>query len=458
MRKIFNKHKIASISLVMVALLAGAVFFTSKAESNFISGNTLGFAWGGVSEIGGFLRGLGWLSFNNESSEDDQSYGVVVNSDGTITGYAWSPNFGYLRFGGFNPADMPDVVGSVRDNAKVLTNPPPPAGGDYQVVGWARFCAVFQNGCSGALIVDDGQGNQFKRGGWDGWVSLRLDGVYGVSVAPNSNGVYNQLHGYAWAGGLDNPDPEEANPYTGAGWISFNGSNYGVEIEEPAQADAIVQLHAEPSMVQSGQTTTLSWDIVPQNGAVFQFCTPSASVGGTGWDSYNPEPPTGSALNINVPAGPTIYSLTCVFLDGQGGGFERADDATVDYQASNAQINLEKVWGVNPIPGNPDMWKAGLQWVVYPSIDSVANCEAVAKLYTGAENYELGWYNKPGTPPPPVATTHEVLVPVTGDIGLKTEYKITCTDLIAGDGSTVSDSVFLNEGSFSGGAPGYRED
>jgi len=136
---------------------------------------------------------------------------VQIDAAGNMTGYAWSSNIGWIKFGGLNTADMP-TIGSTRVNAYI--------GNTYsdrgKVYGWIRACAGTVNkDCNSATRTD----------GWDGWIEL--SGTNHIS--PNSSGYYDSVNwsqgtstqgvtvdpvrgkfsGYAWGGDV-------------VGWIDFN--------------------------------------------------------------------------------------------------------------------------------------------------------------------------------------------------------------------------------------------
>jgi len=84
------------------------------------------------------------------------NYGVQLNADDTMTGYGWSDNLGWLKFGGFPANSFPtNGSGTTASNAKIVNG---------TLLGWARFCAGTKNGdCSTMENHPDG---------WDGWISL----------------------------------------------------------------------------------------------------------------------------------------------------------------------------------------------------------------------------------------------------------------------------------------------
>lgn len=137
------------------------------------------------SELRGWMwsSDVGWISVNSADRLGSSSYSVKVKDDQTLEGYAWSPNLGWLRFG----SDLTGTPGK-GDNwgAKIVGN---------NLTGWARFCSVYQSGCTGPTKDINGP----ELGGWDGWVKM-----INVTKNPTTGGLF----GYAW-GALN------------VGWISF---------------------------------------------------------------------------------------------------------------------------------------------------------------------------------------------------------------------------------------------
>lgn len=128
---------------------------------------------------------------------------VVINDDNSVTGYAWSSNIGWIKFGGLS--GFPTGGGTSAVNATF-------SGGSFS--GWARACAGMDNPpsvnqttpnntCTGTTRTD----------GWDGWISLNGTG-YGVSVSASAvSGISNAyyLSGYSWGSDV-------------VGWIFWNSA------------------------------------------------------------------------------------------------------------------------------------------------------------------------------------------------------------------------------------------
>jgi len=189
----------------LAILFLGFVFISpSKSNAQATQCPLSGWGWSGyINPNLGFngsnylrdMEGMGWLSFSGTNTgAGGGSYEVVKQTNGDLTGYAWSSNVGWIRFGGLS--SFPASGG----NAKIVGS---------SVTGWARACAVFASGCSGDLDED------YYLGGWGGWISLSGtagSGSYGVTI--NSS---NELSGWAWGGDV-------------VGWLSFRDTNYGVTL------------------------------------------------------------------------------------------------------------------------------------------------------------------------------------------------------------------------------------
>lgn len=182
------------IGLIIFSLFLGifVLFFQNKlAEVKAGAGhNVSGWAWS---------ENIGWLSFNSISNGSGVDYGVHIDSNGLFSGYAWSEHIGWIKF---------DPTGPYPENPQYSAKMDLGTG---QVSGWARACAVFQTGCSGALDPN--------RGGWDGWIKLRGTATNGSSYGVNLNLTSREFEGWAWGGG------GETASSSVIGWLSFNCNN-----------------------------------------------------------------------------------------------------------------------------------------------------------------------------------------------------------------------------------------
>ncbi len=199
-------------SLVIAALVATNVVLASATDNFF------GYAWS---------TNVGWVKVNNCVSPTDcapgTSYGLTMASSGTertITGYAWSSNIGWITF--YTQEQTPwDRTQDPGEQERLIQHCPTGAGPNCRayvdwgatggtsvpVKGWARACSVY-NDCT---QPNRGLKESWKRGGWDGWISLgdtnTSDSVsYGVKL----NTTTGQMSGYAWGSGV-------------VGWVDFSG-------------------------------------------------------------------------------------------------------------------------------------------------------------------------------------------------------------------------------------------
>ena len=173
--------------------------------------NVSGYAWS---------PNIGWISFSSKNCDvngngyvdkgtcggsDDQStpsqsYGVSIdNKTGEISGYAWSPNIGWISF------NKNDLVACPDGNCEAKID-----FGSRKVSGWARACSGTINGDCKSVTNSNG---------WNGWIKMRgvLQGStneYGVFLDDSLNPA--EFKGWAWGGDSNSG---------GIGWISFNCLN-----------------------------------------------------------------------------------------------------------------------------------------------------------------------------------------------------------------------------------------
>jgi len=200
---LIKKYSIVS-SGIAVFILSLLFISPAKSEAQASICPLSGWAWSGYSRqlFGGWTvwEGVGWVSFSGNISGSSGTYEVAADQNGWLNGYAWSENIGWVRFGGLS--GFPTTGGVVSNNVRIEIN--------NELTGWARACAVFASGCSGALAPD------YYRGGWDGWIALR-GSASGVSYGVTSNPQNGELSGWAWGGPI-------------VGWLSFRDTNYGVTL------------------------------------------------------------------------------------------------------------------------------------------------------------------------------------------------------------------------------------
>jgi hypothetical protein len=226
------------------------------------------------------------------------------NTSGQVSGYAWSDNVGWVSA---NPADLAGCP-SAPCTATVS------AGG---MSGWLRVIS----------------GSTAQSGGWDGFISLNGSG-YGVTKSGTNYG------GFAWGdinvGWVDMTLVRDgcatADTYicTGAGnnTITHSVTNSSCNttqtdittcsaplicspgsstcVEPPVSF--VTALKAVPSIVKSGDTTTLYWDV---NNAQPNSCTVSGSDG----ETFSGASSGPSGVKTSPITQSTTFTLTCTGLN-----------------------------------------------------------------------------------------------------------------------------------------------
>ena len=156
---------------MVITVLGSLTLYTHTVRSSALQ-NMSGYAWGGdwtdqnnngIQELNPNnvpyepTGGVGWISFNCTSGGNcgSNDYGVNIEANGDLKGYAWSSNYGWLKFGDLG--GFPTGAGVSTGNARLNGN---------QLEGWARFCA----GAADPVNCDGTVANPLN-GGWDGWVS-----------------------------------------------------------------------------------------------------------------------------------------------------------------------------------------------------------------------------------------------------------------------------------------------
>ncbi|HEY4517283.1 MAG TPA: hypothetical protein VJI74_00115, partial [Candidatus Paceibacterota bacterium] len=175
-------------SLIAIMAVLAALFFLSygggfslspKQASAGSGDNMYGFAWS---------SNIGWISFNCTDilvslGDCSHDYGVKKDINSIITGYAWSPNIGWIKFPSTSGADS--MSGCLYGGCYVQMNQQTYQSGGNGLRGWARACAVFQSGCSGALKSSG------ELGGWDGWISFSAMDIPACASTPFTSRYLN---------------------------------------------------------------------------------------------------------------------------------------------------------------------------------------------------------------------------------------------------------------------------
>lgn len=362
--------------------------------------------------------GMGWLSFNCTdltSGCGASDYGVNLDiNTGALTGYAWSANYGWLKFGGLagqiidpsRPNENPPYVGqniTANDAFVKMTAGTPTA---RPVTGWARFCSPTANpaNCTGATIPN------LQNGGWDGWVSLS-----GSNYGMTFNEVTREFSGYAW-GGQDV-----------VGWMSFNclnQNNCGISdyrvIYTPVSG-AVVSLQADPVVLPVLGKTNLHWEgteLLGGNSCMGSHTGPPVA----GWNALHASP-TGDFLTPALTVGTYRFTITCIGIGGDSA------EASVTVNVG-IQIRLE----ADPVVAFPPGYMTKLYWNAIPGSPNgiLTNC-------IPSSNPSVAKWNNFNIPNmPPAGELSNVPVPAS-----PTRFTITCEDSL---GNFVTKDAYVNRG------------
>lgn len=387
-------------------------FLTSLGFYNFTASSALdnisGYVWGGsrwtdtnfnnIEDSGELMAtpgGMGWLSLNCSTGGNcgDVNYGINIGTDGYITGYAWSSNYGWMKFGGLQ--NFPTGGGTVGDNAKLVGN---------NITGWARFCApsASPTNCTGYV-------KNLRNGGWDGWVALSGNAIdstpYGLNLnIANGAGI---LSGYAWGGNNDGANV--------VGWINFSNANYQ-EVVDPT-----VTISANPINLPVNSTTVLSW-----TGINIESSSTGCTATGD-WSGSRPYPaPVGGVTIGPLATGTYTYSIQCMGPLG------------VMSNISSVEVNVGGTTALDfyaaPSPSYPP-YQTTLHWNDIPATPGLHSC--VASSAPPLNIAEVP--NWTGTVPDPSPLSSAVVsVPYN-----PTNYKLTCLDSLD---QTVSAQVSVPQG------------
>lgn len=159
----YNIFRIGFALTAMVAALIALAFSLTNypgVEAQESAGSLSGYAWS---------DNIGWISW------EGGDYGITVSPSGVLSGYAWSDNIGWIS------ANSSDLAGCPSSPCSAYFND------DGELQGWLRAIA----------------GGTAQSGGWDGFISLAGSG-YGPER--QSDGSFA---GYAWGSDV-------------VGWLSFN--------------------------------------------------------------------------------------------------------------------------------------------------------------------------------------------------------------------------------------------
>lgn len=219
-------------------LLCALVFIWASFPSPFVYADSAtqmtGWAWS---------ENIGWISFNSkncDANKDGQSdgtpsgcpaagtpmtqYGVTRQSNGDLTGYAWSEHIGWIKFDPSGP-----YPGSPNRSARV-----PNVGA---ASGWFR------------AIASDAS--------WDGWMKFDSGGNYGSGVSlGGSQGT--TLQGYGWGSDV-------------VGWIHMSGvtqsgNAYGINIGGGQVSNLTADVSGPGITCAANPQPSISWTYTDADG------------------------------------------------------------------------------------------------------------------------------------------------------------------------------------------------
>ncbi len=254
-----------ALCLVTAVVILGLMHIsTVKAQSSSTASVPL-FGWGWSSTIG-------HISFNSANTgagdATDPSYSVVKQYTGDLSGFAWSPNIGWIKFGGLS--GFP-TNGTTAGNAKV---------GASSITGWARACAgTIKFGDSPTLPVYPGDCSTMtsRSDGWDGWIELS-----GVNHTLGYNPTTGVIDGFAWGGDV-------------VGWLRMNLVASSTPTTTPAPLYCSIS-----NQLKQGTTHTITWT------SNSSYCYGTSAPSGP----FTVNAPNGS-IDIPTPSATTIYNLNC---------------------------------------------------------------------------------------------------------------------------------------------------
>ncbi len=249
-----SKRGATLIALVAALFFVGAVALGVSNVSADASGPMTGWLWsggasGGTPEVSG---GIGWISLNcsNTSTCGTVNYGLTVAPDGTISGYAWSENIGWVSA---NSADLAGCPTGICE-AKLLNG---------ALTGWFKALS----------------GGTLDSGGWSGWISLSGTSPY-LYGPTQVNGVFSR---YAWGSDI-------------VGWIDFSGALGSCTPATTYTCPDTSTIVMTNTSSQCAVTTTNTTCTSPS------FCSPGSAV-----CHYPPPTPTpSSALTGRLQVKPQI--------------------------------------------------------------------------------------------------------------------------------------------------------
>jgi len=379
-----------------------------------------GYAWGADNTPFG---GVGWINFNNTTSGSNTSTGTdykVTFDRWTkfLTGYAYSERYGYIKFGSFgntypnsNGCNIPsDAVDDGNCNAQISE-----VNGSYYLIGYARFCFVYQSGCSGAVRPDN------ELGGYDGWIAFKGTNV-GVTYNTSNGGTFN---GFAWGGG--SASKSNSNYGSGAGWINVSpsGGPGGVKCDTIAPIDClddnnkpIITITTSTNPVKSSDIVVLNWNVSNIYSGCSAFkasATPANSAWTNGVASTLPSSSNGiktGGVNVGNLSQTTTFSLSCT-----GDGNIGNTSLTVEVQTFTPIVTITNKSSIATATYGSDI---GINY----SVSNIPFGCSIAKIYAnGIDTGTSITVNSTNT----TATGSKTI----SNITQTTEWEFRCTDTTA---------------------------
>lgn len=336
-RSISRAHTLARILGVLAIVFASFVAFS--ATTNLAAAAELtGYAW---SENTGWIS----LSCENDDSCGSVDYGVTVNNDGTLSGYAWSAGkpdgmpdsepsgIGWVKFGAGQSDDgtFPDAS-VVDESAKLAVS-----NGSLHLEGWARACAATQNGDCATPVHSDA-------GSWDGWISLSCT----TTGSCGTTSYYSYLS--------DTPPAEPVAWGSNViGWVLMSGIEANVNNDVTAdiyhrRVGATEWNYDSAPTYPHSQDIEIGWESTGAENCV---------LFGPGFDESNET----EGVDDTIDEQDATYAVACIGSDDGAGGFDGIGFASFDLT-----INPDDVYGcTDPGAANFDP---------LASIDSIEEGEA----------------------------------------------------------------------------------
>ncbi len=332
--RLFSKKTLTATGLMLMAVVfvfGGIAFFsniTVHAQSSGITahGELHGYAWSALSDgaTPPDLGGVGWLSLNcadvtvgTGTACSASNYKVIV-TDNVFSGYAWSPNVGWVSF---------NQASSTGTQEASTCGPSGVIAADGTVTGWARVIAdTAATGADGCIDLG-------TTGHSDG---LAYSSSSTVTVSGTTLPGYS-LSGYAWGG-------------SSTSWLMFNdatinftGGTSTVQLDA-SYSGSLTASPATLTLPSTGGTVHLVWQTSNMTACPVSSASPSDAAwtgtkplqNPTDWSTAT----TNTTYPVTLPAntGPTdvtySYTISCT---PSGGG------ANIP-----ATVNIKVPGGVSP--------------------------------------------------------------------------------------------------------------